>query len=38
MKLALILVAFALIGCSTPKKVMKNCVKVGQVVYECEEL
>lgn len=38
MKYALILLTLALLGCSTPKKVMKNCVKVGQVVYECEDL
>lgn len=25
-------------GCSTPKKVMKNCVKVGNIVWECEDL
>lgn len=38
MKPLLILISLLLAGCSTPKKVMKNCVKVGQVVYECEDL
>lgn len=38
MKYLLILLTLAILGCSTPKKVMKNCNKVGQIVWECEDL
>lgn len=38
MKPLLILISLLLAGCSTPKKVMKNCQKVGEIVWECEDL
>lgn len=38
MKYALILLSLLILGCSTPKKVMKNCKKVGDIVWECEDL
>lgn len=38
MKYLVPFIALMLLGCSTPKKLMKNCQKVGEIVYECEDL
>lgn len=38
MKYALIVLALALTACGTTKRPMKNCEKVGQIVWECEDL
>lgn len=39
MKLLIILMALSFIGCaSSPKILMKNCTKVHDDYYECEEI
>jgi hypothetical protein len=37
MKLVIILCLFGLVGCSTSKFMMKNCVEKAQNYYECEK-